>query len=156
MKQAIFNNLINLSYPDDFKELSDKENEKYFSGDLMRLSFHSEDKHVLMSISKSKDSFMNRLVNIASVLVGSVGNLESSLKEYKQIEEYESIIFDTNAITECFEYLASDDGSRQYGELTIFKVRKAFYIIYCLCRYDNKEEAKKIFKDFKESFKDEI
>ena len=154
MKQAIFNNLINLSYPDDFIELDEAGNKKYFAGDLQRLSFHNKEKHIILSLSKTKDSFMNHLLNITGMLVGATRNLENNLKEYKRVEEYESVIFDCDAITECFEYLASDDGSKQYGELSVFKVRKAFYIIYCLSRYDNKEEAKKIFKDFRESFKD--
>ena len=155
MKHAVFNNLVHLEYPDDFVELSEEENEKYFSGDLKRLSFRNEEKHIILSISKTKDSFMNRLLNITGMLVEATRNLENGLKEYKRVDDYESTIFDMKATTECFEYLSSDTGVKQYGELSIFKVRKAFYIIYCLSRYEDKESAKKIFKEFKESFKDE-
>lgn len=153
MKQGQFNNLINFEYRDDYVELTPEENEKYFSGDLMRLSVQNKAKHILLSISKTRSTFINRFVSLASVLVGTVNNLEQSLKDYKHIDEYESVIMNTNAITECFEYFTHDFNNRQYGELSIFKVKKAFYIIYCICRYEDKEECKTIFKEFKDSFK---
>ena len=154
MKNATFNNLIKLSYPDDFVELSIEENEKYFSGDLMRLSFQNKDKHILLSLSKSKDSFINRILSVASIVAGSLSTLENNLKEYQHLEEYESEVFDRSSITECFSYMASDENVKQYAEMTVFKEKKAFYIIYCISRFEDKEESKKLFKEFRESFTD--
>ena len=156
MKEAVFNKIIKLSYPDDFVELTPEENEKYFSGDLLRLTFQNKEKHFILSISKTKDAFMNRFFSTASVLVGASSNLEKNLKEYERIGEYDSTIFDVPAITDCFSYVANDKDIKQYGELTVFKVNKAFYIIYCISRYEDKEDAKKTFKEFKESFEDAI
>ena len=153
MNKETFNDLINLEYPDDFKKLSDKENERYFTGDLLRISFHNEQKHILMSLSKSKDSFINRLVNAVTVISGALSNLEKNLKEYKLLEDYESTIFDKPAITACFSYTANNENIKQYGELSVFKEKKAFYIIYCLCRFEDKDESMKIFKEFRDSFK---
>lgn len=154
MNKAVFNNLIDLEYPDDFAKLSEEENQKHFSGDLMRLSFQNKDKHVLLSLAKSKDAFMNRLVSVAAVAGNSLATLEESLKEYQFIEEYESEIFGLPAINECFTYVASDIEVKQYGELSIFKYKKAFYMIYCICQYNDKDKYKKLFKEFKDSFKD--
>ena len=154
MKTATFNNLIKLSYPDDFVELSLEENEKYFSGDLMRLSFQNKDKHILLSLSKSKDSFINRILNVASIVATTLSTLENNLKEYQHLGEYESEVFDRPSITECFSYMASDENVKQYAEMTVFKEKKAFYIIYCISRYEDKEESKKLFKEFRESFLD--
>ena len=154
MKTATFNNLIKLSYPDDFVELSLEENEKYFSGDLMRLSFQNKDKHILLSLSKSKDSFINRILNVASIVATTLSTLENNLKDYQHLGEYESEVFDRASITECFSYMASDENVKQYAEMTVFKEKKAFYIIYCISRYEDKEESKKLFKEFRESFLD--
>ena len=152
MKNATFNNLISLQYPDDFVELSDSENEKYFTGNLLRKSFQNKEKHILLSLSKSKSFFLNRFVKIETVVGNSLSSLESSLKEFQYIEEIKSNVFNCTSISECFAYTASDQGVRQYGELTIFKVKSAFYIIYCICRFDDKDEHKETFEQFKKSF----
>ncbi len=152
MKKATFNNLINLEYPDNFVELSDIENERYFTGNLLRLTFHNEEKHILLSISKSKDSFINRIIGVASVVSGSLSNMENNLKDYQLLEEYESTIFDRPAITECFSYTANDLDVKQYGELSVFKFKSAFYVVYCISRLEDQEECKELFKNFKDSF----
>lgn len=152
MKIETFNNLINFEYPDDFVKLSDSENEKYFSGDLLRVSFNNTEKHALVSLSKTKDSFLNRLVGVASVIAGSLSNMEKNLKEFKVIEECESNICDRPTITECFSYTANDQNIKQYGEMSVFKYKSAFFIIYCICRFEDKESSKTIFKEFKDSF----
>ncbi len=155
MNKAVFNELITLEYPDDFNQLSDIENEKYFSGNLLRLSFQNREKHILLSLSKSKDSFLNRLVSVASVLNGSLGNLAKNLKEYQYIEEFDETIFDSDSHTACFSYLTNDEKDRQYGELSIFKVKKSFYIVYCICRLEDKDKYKTLFKEFRKSFKED-
>ena len=153
MKKATFNNLINLEYPEEFNELSDKENEKYFTGNLLRLSFINKEKHILLSLSKSKDAFLNRFVGIAAVISSSLSNLENNLKDYQHIEEFESTIFNQPSITECFTYTANDEDVKQYGELSVFKFQKAFYVVYCISRLEDKEDSKLLFNSFKDSFK---
>ena len=152
MKKAIFNNLINLEYPEDFEELSEIENQKYFMGNLLRLSFINKERHILLSLSKSKDSFMNRFIGIAAVISSSLSNMENNLKDYQHLEEYESNIFEEPSITECFSYTANDEDVKQYGELSVFKFKKAFYVVYCISRLEDKEETKELFKQFKDSF----
>ena len=152
MKKGIFNDLINFEYPESFSQLSEEENQKYFMGNLMRLSFQNTEKHILLSLSKSKDSFMNRFVSIAAVISGSLSNMENNLKDYQHLEEYESTIFGEPSITECFSYTANDLDVKQYGELSVFKFKKAFYVVYCISRLEDQEETKELFKAFKDSF----
>ena len=154
MKQAIFNDLLTFKYPDEFKQLTEKENEKYFSGNLLRLSFHNEDKHLLISISKSKDSFMYRLVGLNTIISGTMTSLANNLRDYEYIEEVRLNVLDKPAIKECFSYMAKDQDVKQYGELTAFKNKNALYSIYCLSRYEDKEDAKAIFKEFIDSFEE--
>lgn len=153
MKQAIFNYLVNFEYPDDFVELTAEENKKYFSGDLLRLSFQNKEKHILLSISKSKDSFINYTIATSTVISSSVINLKKNLKDFEALGSYESTIFKKEAITECFSYTAKDENVKQYGELSVFKYKKAFYVIYCLSRLADKDANKELFTKFKESFK---
>ena len=152
MKQATFDNSINLEYSDDFKELSVEENKKYFSGDLQRISFYNSENHILLSLSKSNSALLNRLISVTTVLSGALSNLERSLKEYRFIEESDSIICDRPSITAYFSYTASNENAKQYGELSVFKIKSTFYIIYCISRFEDKEESKKIFNEFKNSF----
>ena len=152
MNKATFINFINLEYPDGFKELSDIENKKYFSGDMIRLSFHNEEKHVLLSLSKSKYSFMNNFINARNIANGAITNLRRNLKDFSFVEEYKSKILGQDAVTECFSYMANDQDIKQYAEMSVFKIKKQFYVVYCLCRDNSKEEYKKIFKEFRESF----
>lgn len=152
MKQATFNDFINLEYPDDFQLLSEEENKKYFVGNQLRLSFLYKEKHILISLSKGKDSFMNGLFSVSSIAKSSLSNLSRNLKDYQFIEESSSSTLDQPSITECFSYMAIDQNVKQYGELTVFKVKKAFYAVMCLSRFESKEESKKVFKQFVDSF----
>ena len=150
--KATFNDFINLEYPEGFKILSDEENKKYFTGDLLRLSFQNSEKHILLSLSKSKDKFIHRFITVSAMIDGSLSNLENNLKDYEFIEEYETSILGQVALTDCFSYTANDQDVKQYGELSIFKVKKAFYVVYCISRLEDKEESKELFKQFKDSF----
>ena len=150
--KATFNNLINLEYPEGYKELTLIENKKYFSGNLLRITFHNEEKHILLSLSKGNDSFINRFISVATVVSGSLSNLSKNLKDYEFIEQFESSICGKDAIHECFSYTANDEDIKQYGELSVFKMNKAFYVVYCICRYSDKEECQKIFKEYRDSF----
>ena len=152
MNKATFNNLINFEYPDGFEKLSEEENRKFFTGDLLRLSFQNKEKHILLSLSKSKDSFFHRFVSVATIVSNSLSNMESNLKDFTHLEECESTVFGMPAITECFSYTANDKDVQQYGELTVFKINKAFYVVYCISRLDSKEENKKVFEEFRASF----
>lgn len=153
MKKAVFNELIELEYPEEFVELNQEENEKYFSGDLLRLSFQDKEKHILLSIAKSKNSFINRLINVASVINGSLSVLEKNLKDYESLGGWQATIMDRISITECFSYVTNEEGIKQYGEFSAFKIRNAFYTIYCICRFEDKEKSKQLFKRFIDSFK---
>ena len=151
MNKAIFNNQINLEYPDGFTQLSDEENSKYFMGNQLRQSFHNKEKHVLLSLSKSKDSFLYRFLSLEGVLNSSLSNLANNLKDYQTLEKHESTIFNQESLTACFSFVAKDKDVKQYGELSIFKMKKAIYAIYCVCWFTDKEENKIIFKQFKDS-----
>ena len=153
MKQVIFNNQISLECPDDFKEMSDEENHKYFSDNLLRLSLHNKEKHIILSLSKSKESFLYRLISVSKVISDAISNLRKNLKDYKHIDEYNTTIFDKPAITVCFSYTANDENIKQYGELSVFKIKNAFYALHFIGRLDDEEECKMLFKEVKDSFK---
>lgn len=151
MKETIFNNSIKLKFPDSFIVLTDEENDRYFYGNHHRLSLEDKGKHILISISKSKNSIFNRFLGIITVANSSLSDMETNLKEYKFIEEYDSTILGETAVNECFSYAANDENVHQYGELSIFKIKNAIYNVYCICRLEDKDESKKLFKEFKDS-----
>ena len=94
MKEAAFKNLIHLEVPEDFVELSEEENKKYFTGNLSRISFRNKEKHILLSLSQSKASFLYRLYGVKTALNGALSGMARSLKDYEALGENESVIFD--------------------------------------------------------------
>ena len=151
MSTMTFNNFINLEYPDGFKVLTDEENSYFFTGNQLRLSFHNKEKHILISLSKSNDSFMNRILSLKAVSNGAINNLKSSLQDFKLIKEDNSTICNEPSLTSCFSYRVSDSDIMQYGELSIFKYKKSFYSVYSISRLEDKEESIKIFTSFRDS-----
>jgi|GEM_PF-5051742 len=151
MKEATFKNLIHLEVPEDFVELNEEENKKFFTGDLSRISFRNKEKHILLSLSQSKVSFLYRLYGVKTALNGALNGMAKSLKDYEALGEQESVIFDQKALTAAFSFTAKDADVKQYGELSVFKIKNVFYAIYCVSKFEDKEESKEIFARFRSS-----
>lgn len=149
MKAATFQNLIHLEVPEDFAELSEEESKKFFTGNLSRISFRNKEKHILLSLSQSKASFLYRLCGVKTALNGALNSMAKSLKDYEALGEQESVIFDQKALTAAFCFTAKDADVKQYGELSVFKIKNVFYAIYCVSVFEGREEAKEIFAGFR-------
>ena len=152
MKNAIFDRNISLEYPDDFYEMSLEEIKKFFGGDILRIGFRNADKHVILSLGKTNNSFLNLLASPKSVLIGAENSLRS-LKDYKLLEEFDTEMLSKRGCGISFEYSATDKDVKQYCEMTIVKYKNNFYISYCLSRFDDRKENESLFKSFRNSLK---
>ena len=45
MKNAIFNKIITIDYPDDFYEMSEDEIKRFFGGDMLRFGVRNLERH---------------------------------------------------------------------------------------------------------------
>ena len=152
MAKATFNNVFSLECPEGFVQLSEEEQQKFFLGKQLRLTFQDKEKHILISLSKGNDSFLNRLFSNKAVIRGAASNMKNNLKDFESLGEEESVILGKPAITRCFSYVVNDQDIKQYGELSVFKIKSAFYVVHCLSRFESKEESKKVFKQIIDSF----
>ena len=152
MKNTVFDGNVSVEFPDDFREMSEEEVGKYFGGGLPRLGVINPDKHVIMSISRTNDSFLGLIASSSSVLSGAERSL-SRLKDYRCLERLDSTLLGKPAKAIRFRYAASDKGTQQYGEMRVVKHKRRFYISYCLSRLEGKDENEQTFIQFNESIR---
>lgn len=153
MKNSIFDRKIYLEYPDEFAEMSEAEIKKYFAGDMLRFGLRNAEKHVIMSVAKTKNSVLSLITDAKSVLSGAESSLKRGLKDYVVTERFEAEMLGKIAKGICFEYSANDNGVKQFCEMTVVKGKRCFYIVYCGCRLDDVLENKALFGSFRSSMK---
>ena len=153
MKNALFNNIISLEYPEDFYEMKEDEIKQFFGGDLLRFGARNVEKHVILSIAKTKSSFLSFLASPKSVLSGAENNLRSNLKGYKLLEEFEVEMLSKQGVGMRFEYSAIDKDIKQFAEMAVVKFKNDFYVTYCLSRLEDKLENEELFERFRNSLK---
>ena len=153
MKSTIFNGNVYMEYPDDFYEMSTDEIRKYFGGDMLRMGVRNVEKHVILSVGKTKDSFLTLLTDSKSILSGAENAFTKCLKGYEKIEEFEADILGKAGKGIRFAYTAKDKDKdvRQFGEMAVVKSKRCFYVVYCLARFSDVEENKERFAAFRES-----
>ena len=153
MQNTIFNKNVYIEYPDDFYEMSGEEIKKYFAGDMLRFGARNAEKHVILSVAKTKESFLNLITDAKSVLNGAESSLKKGLKDYAVTERFDAGIFGKTAKGIRFDYSASDNGVKQFCEMTVVKGKRCFYIVYCVCRLADADENDNVFTAFKKSLK---
>lgn len=153
MKTAIFDQTISLDYPDDFYEMSEEEIRKFFGVDLLRFGVRNLEKHVILSFAKTNKSFLNILASPKSVLAGAENNLRNNLKDYQQLESFETELLSKKGNGVRFSYSAIDQDVKQYCEMVVVKYRNNFYVTYCLSRFEDRKENEEVFKIFRNSIK---
>ena len=152
MKNAIFDGMIYLEYPEDFYEMKEDEIKKFFGGDMLRFGARNTEKHVILSLAKSKKSFLNLFASAKSVLSSAESSL-SDLKDYNRLGQFEIEMLGQKGSGICFEYSASDKDVKQFCEMTVIKYKNNFYVTYCLSRLENRKENEEVFKAFRDSLK---
>ena len=153
MKNTTFNQNIYLEYPDDFNEMSEEELNKYFASEMLRFGVRNSEKHVALSVAKTKDSFLNLITDAQSVLCGAENSLKKNLKDFAVTETFDAEMLGKVARGMGFEYSANDTGVKQFCEMTVVKGKRCFYVVYCACKLDDAQDNKVIFQAFRSSMK---
>ena len=148
---TVFDKNIGIEYPDDFYVMDSNELKKYFASEILRFGARSEEKHIILSVGKMKFSILNLLTDAKSVLCGAEHRLKT-LNAYLRRSELNETILGKKAKGIQFEYEV-EGGIKQLCEMAVVKVKGNFYVVYCMARLDDIEEATQIFKTFRNSLK---
>lgn len=150
MKTTVFNELC-VTYPDDFYIMTPEEVGKYFSSDMLRWGAKNAEKHIVIVLAKTKASFLNLITDAKGVAAGAESSLRKSLKDYKCVGDIESELIGKKAECFGFEYLTDDGAVSQYCETAVVKAGRSYYIAYCFCRSEDKEQYSPMFAEFRKS-----
>ena len=153
MMKSIFDKTIYLEYPDDFYEMSEEEIKKFFDGDMIRFGARNVEKHVILSLAKSKKSFLNILATPKSVLDGAMNTLSSNLKDFNFLETFEVEMLSKKGNGIRFSYTAIDKDIKQFCEMAVIKNKSDFYFTYCLSRLEDRKENESVFRAFRDSIR---
>ena len=77
--------------------------------------------------------------------------MRSRLKDYRRLERFDADMLGKPAKGIRFSYSATDKDVKQYGEMRVVKIKRRFYVTYCLCRLEGQEENGPAFQRFQES-----
>ena len=150
MKNTIFDKTISVIYPDDFSEMSEEEIKKYFGGDMIRFGVRNTEKHVILSLGKSKKSIMSLFASPKSVLDSANNSLKNNLKDYECLGEFDAEMLEKPAKGIRFSYSANDVDVKQFCEMVVTKHKGSIYVLYCLARLEDRKENEELFKRFKD------
>ena len=153
MKNTVFNKNVYIEYPDSFYEMNADEMRSYFAGDMLRFGARDAEKHIVLSVGKTKDSIANLVTDAKSVLAGAESSLKKGLLGFTRTGEFEAEILGGTARGIRFEYNAANSGARQFCEMAIVKSKRSFYAVYCMSPLDGKEENASLFASFRDSLK---
>ena len=148
----MFQGNVSVEYPDDYYEMDAQEVRKFFAGDLARMGVRNVEKHTLLSVGKTKDTFLNWITDAKSVLAGAENSLKR-LTEYRLIEEFDAQIMGKTAKGIRFSYKAKDQDVYQFCEMAVVKMKGGFYVVYCASRLSDREENAATFAAFRASLK---
>ena len=153
MKSATFDETVKIEYPDDFREMSKEELAKYFADGNTRFGAINPEKHIILSVSRTKNSLLGLFASADSVLNGAESSMRRGLKDYCCLKRLDSNLLGKPAKAIHFIYSANDKDVKQFGEMRVAKVKRHFYVTYCLSRLEGKEENGAIFTQFNDSLK---
>lgn len=93
------------------------------------------------------------LADAKSFLAGAENSLKKNLRDYQCSDRYDTELLGKAAKGIRFSYSASDIGVGQFCEMTAVKIRRSFYVVYCMSRLEDAEKTSSLFKSFRDSIK---
>lgn len=150
---TIFNKNIYIEYPSDFYEMSDDEIKTFFADNLLRFGVRNANTHTILSVGKTKSSFINLFTNAKSVVCSAEKKLRNNLKDYVLNGEFDTKVFGKSAKGIRFEYTAVDNDVRQFCEMVVVKLNNCFYVVYCLSRLSDADDSRPLFASFRDGLR---
>ena len=144
MSNVKINNAINLTYPDNFKEMSDEELTRYFSSPKNRWGVYNADEHIILSISWTKAGF---LTDAEMMLMDIEARLSRRLLNYQKISSFKTKVASKKAHGIRFEYRVNDARIVQVSDMIVFKVKNRFYAIHYITRKVNAASSRLVLEE---------
>ena len=152
MNSVKVNNELNLTYPDNFKEMSDVELARYFGSPTNRWGVYDTDKHVILSVGWTKPGFFKSMGDAESAMIGAQSRLRKSLLNFQLIGSYKMSLAKKKKVAAIrFEYRVNAKKLVQVADLIIVKHKKKFYSLYYITRKANAPEERQVLREILDS-----
>lgn len=140
--ETIIHNAIALQYPESYQLMDDAEKTRFFGSAENRWGIHNREQHTVVSFARTKASALLSLFTDAkSVANGSLASMKKSLKGFEKTGDISTEICGKKASGFSFAYRTDKEDIAQTGQLIVFKAGKRFYVIHCITRQENTEQA---------------
>lgn len=134
MNKVKVNNVINLTYPDGFKEMGDEDLTKYFRSSENRWGVYNADEHIILSVSWTKAGL---LTDAEMMLIDIESRLCRNLLNYQRISSFKTKVANKKAYGIRFEYRVNDARIVQVADMVVFKFKNQFYAVHYITRKAN-------------------
>ena len=134
MNTVKINNVINLTYPDGFKEMGDEELTRYFSSPENRWGVYNADEHIILSVSWTK---VGPLSDAEMMLIDIEARLCRRLLNYQRISSFKTKVASKKAYGIRFEYRVNDAKIVQVSDLIVFKFKNQCCAVHYITRKAN-------------------
>ena len=153
MKEAIINNELRLSYPDDFELMDDsKLREAYQNDDTDRWAVRNTDKHIMIAVLWQK----------SSILLAALADLEGVARKNEQLMKrglerygykcngfFSDKVCGQDAQGYSYEYVNHE--KEQHAKTLLFRAGGNIYGVTCYTRDESDDEAAERFSSLLES-----
>lgn len=144
MNKATINNVMNLNYPDGFKEMGNEDLAKHFSSPDNRWGVYNESEHVILSVNWVKAGLF---ADAEMKMIDLEARLKRGLINYQRVSSYKMEIAKQKAEGIRFEYRVNDTARVHVADLIVFKHKKLFYMIHIITRKSNAGTARRDFEE---------
>lgn len=134
MNKVKINNVINLTYPDGFKEMGEEELTKYFRSSENRWGVYKADEHIILSVSWTKAGLLS---DAEMMLIDIESRLCRNLLNYQRISSFKTKVASKKAYGIRFEYRVNEARIVQVADMIVFKVKNQFYAVHYITRKAN-------------------
>lgn len=134
MKQATVNQVIHLSYPDSFQDMTAEELRRYFGTEQNRWGVYDAERHAILSVNWSKAGFFSFLTDPESKMISVEAKYKRSLINYRSLASAKTKIAKQKGYGLRFEYRANNSNMYQIGEIRMIKYKGNFYSFQYVAR----------------------
>lgn len=150
MQSTVINGELKVTYPDNFKEMSQEEIErKTGTAYPDKWVISDEEKHMSISIIwKKSGAILSALANAKDISKANASKLKNTLKnnDYELEESFETEVCGIKTYGLRYSYTAK--GKRQQGQAVVLKNKRVCYTISFYIRKENEAELAPVFEQF--------
>lgn len=151
MNNVRINNEVDMTYPDSLAEMNEEALTRHFGKPENRWGAYDEARHIILSVSWAKASFVQTLGDPDLYLSKLEARLRRRLLNYQRLLSYKTKLGGKKALGVRFEYRVNDSVNIHVADLVVFKHKKKYYSIYFITRKKNAASVRQELRQTLES-----